>query len=226
MAKIITQIYGIRTLPDAKMVVDLGADHIGVSYGKVKRTPGMLNFEQAREIFNGIGSRAVRVGLTVSTEMEEIVEMVTTLMPDVLHLSGDIAGFSPNDIKELKRRVPGLKVMQAIPANDPRVYQYVKEYEEVSDFFLIDTVTSGASDIGATGLTHDLQIDKKIVESTKVPCIIAGGLGPANVTEAIRIVRPYGVDSFTRTNLDKPDGMNLKDPVKVKAFIDAVRAVE
>jgi phosphoribosylanthranilate isomerase len=186
----------------------------------------MLNFEQAREIFNGIGSRAVRVGLTVSTEMEEIVEMVTTLMPDVLHLSGDIAGFSPNDIKELKRRVPGLKVMQAIPANDPRVYQYVKEYEAVSDFFLIDTVTSGASDIGATGLTHDLQIDKKIVESTKVPCIIAGGLGPANVTEAIRIVRPYGVDSFTRTNLDKPDGMNLKDPVKVKAFIDAVRAVE
>lgn len=152
--------------------------------------------------------------------------MVTTVMPDILHLSGDIAKFSAEEVKKLKERVPGLKIMQALPANDSRVYQYVKDYESVSDFFLIDTVIAGATDIGATGLMHDLQIDKKIVESTKVPCIIAGGLGPANVAEAIRIVHPYGVDSLTRTNLDKSKGLPGKDPQKVKAFIKAVREVE
>ncbi len=218
MSKVIAQIYGIKSVPDAKMVTELGADHLGVAYG----SPRFLNFEQAREIFNTIGNKAVKVGLTISFDLEEIVKMVTTVMPDILHLSGDIAKFSPSEIAKLKNRVKGLKVMQALPANDPKIFQYVKEYESVSDYFLIDTVKEGAGDIGATGLTHDLLIDKKIVESTKVPCIIAGGLGPDNVAEAIRIVRPYGVDSLTKTNLDAPQGEHLKDPVKVKAFIDTV----
>ena len=54
--------------------------------------------------------------------------------------------------------------------------QYVKDYEPVSDFFLIDTKAPAAGDIGATGLTHDRAIDRAIIEATDVPCIIAGGL--------------------------------------------------
>lgn len=226
MSRVITQIYGIRSVADAKMVIEAGADHLGVAYGEVGKTPGFLDFDQAQEIFACIGDRAVKVGLTVAFDLEEIVEMVNTVMPDILHLSGDIAKFSPEEVKKLKARVPGLKIMQAIPANDPRVYQYIEDYEAVSDYFLIDTVAEGIVGIGASGLTHDLQIDKNIVESTNVPCIIAGGLGPANVAEAIRTVRPYGVDSLTKTNLDKSKGLEGKDPVKVKAFIDAVREVE
>ncbi|MGV8026141.1 MAG: phosphoribosylanthranilate isomerase [Anaerolineaceae bacterium] len=226
MSKVITQIYGIKNVSDAKMVVELGADHLGVAYGEVGKTPGFLNFDQAREIFECIGDKAVKVGLTVSYDLEEIVEMVNTVMPDILHLSGDIAKFSPEEVKKLKETVPGLKIMQALPANDLKIYQYVEEYEAVSDYFLIDTVTETVMGIGASGLTHDLQIDKKIVESTHVPCIIAGGLGSSNVVEAIRIVRPYGVDSLTCTNFDKTTGLQGKDPIKVKAFIDAVREVK
>ena len=219
MNKTIVQIYGIKSVADAKMVTEMGADHLGVAYG----SPRFIGFEKAREIFDAIGDNAVKVGLTIAYDLEEIVTMVTTVMPDVLHLSGDIAKFSPAQVAELKNRVKGLKIMQALPANDPNIFEYVREYEAVSDFFLIDTVVEGAGDIGATGLTHDLQIDKKIVEMTKVPCIIAGGLGSENVAEAIRSVRPYGVDSLTKTNLDSPSGDNLKDPVKVKAFVEAVR---
>lgn len=226
MKKTITQIYGISSVHDAKMVVDMGADHLGVAYGEVGKTPGFLDFDQAREIFECIGDKAVKVGLTVAFDLEEIVEMVNTLMPDILHLSGDIAKFSPEQVKKLKERVPELKVMQAIPANDPKVYEYINAYEAVSDYFLIDTVAEGIVGIGASGLTHSLEIDKKIVESTKVPCIIAGGLGPENVAEAIRVVGPYGVDSLTKTNWDKSKGIRGKDPEKVKAFIEAVREVE
>ena len=53
MANVIIQIYGIRTIEDARMVIDMGAHHIGVSYGKIKRTPGQLTCEQAKEIFEG-----------------------------------------------------------------------------------------------------------------------------------------------------------------------------
>ncbi len=226
MTKIITQIYGIKTVEDAEIATGLGADHLGIAYGEVGKTPGFLDFDQARAIFEVIGNRGVKVGLTVAFDLEEIVEMVTILMPDILHLSGDIAKFSVENVAKLKKRVPDLKIMQAIPANDPAVFDYVKEYEAVSDYFLIDTVAQGIVGIGASGITHDLQIDKKIVESTSVPCIIAGGLGPDNVADAIRTVHPYGVDSLTKTNFDKSTGRVGKDPLKVKAFIDAVREVE
>lgn len=91
--------------------------------------------------------------------------------------------------------------------------EYVKQYEAVSDFFLIDTKADTANDIGATGLTHDRSIDRAIIESTSVPCIIAGGLDASNVAKAIAETRPYGVDSFSLTNFDHAEeGKSCKDP--------------
>lgn len=227
----IVQIYGIRTVEDARMVVDFGAEHIGVSYGHVKHTPGQLTCEQAKEIFAGVQPEAVRIGLTCSTDIDEISEDLQAAMPDVLHLSGDIDGISPEQVAELRGRFPGLKIMQAIPVlagvplEDQRVMEYVRAYEEVSDFFLIDTKAPSAGDIGATGLTHDRAIDRAIVDATDVPCIIAGGLDVDNVADAIHETRPYGVDSFTCTNYDdeRADTLRCKDPEKVEAFVRAAK---
>ena len=101
----------------------------------------------------------------------------------------------------------------------------MKDYEPVSDFFLIDTKSPAAGDIGATGLTHDRAIDRAIIEATDVPCIIAGGLDASNVAEAIYATRPYGVDSFSLTNYDddRADTDRCKDPAKVEAFIKAAK---
>lgn len=229
MANVIIQIYGIRTVEDARMVIDLGGHHIGVSYGKIKRTPGQLTCEKAKEIFENVQPKAVKVGLTVAEDIEEITENLKEVLPDVLHLSGDIEGITPKEVQELRDRFPGLKIMQAIPVlagiplEEQKVIQYIKDYESVTDFFLIDTKAPSATDIGATGLTHDRMIDKAIVDSTEVPCIIAGGLDTANVAEAIHICQPYGVDSYSFTNFNeaKPSTEGCKDPVKVKAFIEA-----
>ena len=56
------------------MVIDMGGEHIGVSYGKIKRTPGQLDCERAREIFEGVQPQAVRIGLTVAEDIDEISE--------------------------------------------------------------------------------------------------------------------------------------------------------
>ena len=229
MADVKIQIYGIRTLEDARMVIDMGGHHIGVSYGKIKRTPGQVSCEKAREIFEGVQPEAVRIGLTVAEDIKEISENLNEVLPDVLHLSGEIEAITPDEIVELKRRFPELKIMQALPVlqgvplEDQKVLEYVKQYEAVSDFFLIDTKAPAATDIGATGLTHDRSIDKAIIDSTKVPCIIAGGLDSDNVAEAIRETMPYGVDSYSWTNFDepRPPEVGCKDPVKLKAFIEA-----
>lgn len=233
MSEMIIQIYGIREPEDARIVIENGGHHLGVSYGKIKRTPGQLSCEKAQEIFDSIKpGEAVKIGLTVAEDIDEITDNLNACLPEVLHLSGEIDGISPQQVAELKRRFPTLKIMQAIPVfpdlpkEKQPAFDYIKAYEDVSDFYLIDTKVSGCSHggIGATGVTHDILIDKALVESTKVPCIIAGGLDANNVGEAIRIVRPYGVDSFSWTNYDNPQpGKSCKDPEKVKAFCEAAR---
>lgn len=231
MSDVIIQIYGIRTVEDARMVIEQGGHHLGVSYGKIKRTPGQLSCQRAKEIFEGVQPEAVRIGLTVSENIDEITSDLKEALPDVLHLSGDIEGITPDEVRELKRRFPKLKIMQAIPVlsgvplEEQKIMQYVKDYEEVSDFFLIDTKAPNMGDIGATGLTHDRYIDKAIIDSTDVPCIIAGGLDAGNVAEAIHITKPYGVDSFSLTNYDdeRANTERCKDPEKVKAFIEAAQ---
>jgi len=64
-------------------------------------------------------------------------------------------------------------------------------------------------------------LDRKIVESVHIPVIIAGGLGPDNVVQAITAVRPAGVDSKTRT--DKNDGSHTKDLQKVREFVSVAK---
>ena len=213
------------------MVIDFGGEHIGVSYGHIKHTPGQLDCEQAKVIFEGVQPEAVRIGLTCSEDIDEISEDLRAARPDVLHLSGDIEGISPAQVLELKSRFPGLKIMQAIPVlagvplEDQKVMQYVRDYESVADYFLIDTKVPDAGDIGATGLTHDRAIDKAIIDATDVRCIIAGGLDASNVAEAIHATHPYGVDSFSLTNWsdERANTLNCKDPAKVEAFIKAAK---
>jgi phosphoribosylanthranilate isomerase len=72
-------------------------------------------------------------------------------------------------------------------------------------------------------MTHDWRIDKKIVETTHAPVIIAGGLGPDNVIDAVKAVRPAGVDSKTKT--DKDDGSHTKDLQRVKQFVARAKSL-
>ena len=134
MADVIVQIYGIRTVEDARMVIDMGGHHIGVSYGKIKRTPGQLTCEKAKEIFEGVQPEAVKVGLTIAEDIDEITENLNFVCPDVLHLSGDIEGIKPSEVQVLRDRFPGLKIMQAIPVlagvplEEQKIMQYIKDY--------------------------------------------------------------------------------------------------
>ena len=71
-------------------------------------------------------------------------------------------------------------------------------------------------------MPHSWELDRAIVERVRVPVIIAGGLGPENIVEAIRAVWPAGVDSKTRT--DKGDGSHTKDLEKVRRFVSLARS--
>ncbi len=236
MSKVITQIYGIKSLEDALLCARLGADHIGVAYGEVKHLGGQQkSCAQAKHIFDNLPDNMVKVGLTITSDVDEIIHDISLCTPDVYHLSGDIREISPQGVQRIRDAYPGLKIMQALPVYSgvsyeeqwPAILELIRTYEPTTDLFLIDTKEPTSTiGIGATGNTHDWNIDKAIVEATKVKCIIAGGLDEHNVAEAIRIVQPYGVDSCTRTNYPsafQDEAGNGKDPEKVKAFIEAAR---
>ena len=232
----ITQIYGIKNLDDALMCAELGADHIGVAFGQVKHLgPQQKDCAQAKYIFDRLPSNVVKVGLTIASDVDEIIHDLSLCLPDVYHLSGDIRDISPEGVQRIRDAYPGLKIMQALPVYSgvpyeeqwPTILELIRKYEPTTDYFLIDTKDPQSTiGIGATGATHDRTIDRAIVEATKIPCIIAGGLDPDNVAEAIHTAHPYGVDTCTRTNLPKEqqDITNgLKDREKVKAFIEATK---
>ena len=122
-----------------------------------------------------------------------------------------------------------IPVFAGVPVEEqwPEILELIRAYEATTDFFLIDTKDPDSTiGIGATGFTHDREIDRRIIESTDVKCIIAGGLDPDNVAEAIRQTHPYGVDSCTLTSYPKflrDITGRVKDPVKIWKFVENAR---
>ena len=110
--------------------------------------------------------------------------------------------------------------MRTIPVRDEGDIALAKAHEGIADFLLLDTWKSGEPEIGACGIVHDWSTSRRIVERAKVPVILAGGIGPENAFDAVRLVKPSGVDSKTKTDL--PDG-SAKDLQKVAALVQSVR---
>ncbi len=110
--------------------------------------------------------------------------------------------------------------MRAIPVIDGASIEIAASYRGVADFLLLDTYDPGTRQFGALGRTHDWSLSRRIVENASIPVILAGGLGPENVGDAIAAVRPAGVDSKTKT--DRAEG-TAKDLEKVRDFVRAAR---
>jgi phosphoribosylanthranilate isomerase len=95
----------------------------------------------------------------------------------------------------------------------------VDAHQECADYIMLDAGAKGLPFTGATGETHEWSVSRAIVEHSRVPVILAGGLTAENVGQAIATVRPWGVDSFTHTDVLGQRGR--KDPARVRAFIAA-----
>lgn len=216
------QIYSHKTPEDATISVELGVDFIGVATGELGRLPDEVSYTMCRSIFSAIPSKShvSKVALTVASELDEIMETISMVNPDVIHLSGDISSMTVENVAELRGVVPDTKIMQAIPVSDDTSINLALEYQSVSDYIILDTDIESFTGIGATGRTHDWNVSRNIVAAVNIPVILAGGLSPANVADAINMVRPWCVDSFTHTNKVKSKS---KDPDKIQQFIKSAR---
>jgi phosphoribosylanthranilate isomerase len=215
----LVQIYEVQTPEEAVALARLGVDHIGVLVGD-GAFPRELSVEQAKAIFAATPSGAKRVALSLSSELAEVERVVRETRPDIIQVQAGIEDFSVAMTRVLKARFPEIPVMRAIPVIDESSIEVADAYRGAADFLLLDSYDAGSKQFGALGLTHDWSLSRRIVARASVPVILAGGLGPENVAEAIAAVQPAGVDSQTKTNLA---GGPAKDLEKVRRFVDAAK---
>lgn len=217
------QIYSIQTVEEALQCVQAGAEAIGVAVATGANLPAEVSEATCAEIFAALEGRAQRVLLVVTQTEEETVEYVRRLQPDILQLCGNLLPATPEFAAQCRAVRPGLRVLQAVGVDGPEAIDRAKYFAGFCDMLILDSIAPGIAGIGAAGRTHDWSIDAEIVRSVPCPVVLAGGLDAENVRAAIEAVRPWGVDSFTRTSDRLPDGGSRKNIEKVRAFVQAAR---
>lgn len=217
------QIYSIQTVEEALQCVQAGAEAIGVAVATGANLPAEVPEATCAEIFAALEGRAQRVLLVVTQTEEETVEYVRRLQPDILQLCGNRLPATPEFAAQCRAVRPGLRVLQAVGVDGPGAIDRAKYFAGFCDMLILDSIAPGIAGIGAAGRTHDWSIDAEIVRSVPCPVVLAGGLDAENVRAAIKAVRPWGVDSFTRTSDRLPDGGSRKNIEKVRAFVQAAR---
>jgi phosphoribosylanthranilate isomerase len=215
----IVQIYEVTSAAEARALAGLGVNHIGVLVGKGK-FPREQSFQSARSIFAAVSSPAKKVSLSLAETVTEIAEVVDNTRPDIVHIGTWPEAFPPAEVAQLKALFPAVKIMRTIPVRTEQDIALAAGYTGIADYLLLDTCKDGHPSIGATGSVHDWTLSRKIVETSGIPVILAGGIGPENAEEAIRRVDPAGLDSKTRT--DKPGG-HAKDLEKVRLLVEVIR---
>jgi phosphoribosylanthranilate isomerase len=216
------QIYTMQSIAEAHAVISQGVNHVGITPGN-RGLPGEVDLDVARAIVDAVGSSAIRVALTVESNLDDIEAMVHAVRPDILHLCPLENLLLPDDVAKLRTRLPGLPIMQAISVAGPKAIEVAKAYEVVSEYLILDTQDPDIEGIGASGETHDWTISREVVKQVNIPVILAGGLSPENVAEAIRVVRPWAVDSLTHTNKPLEEGGFIKDIDRIAQFVKAAQ---
>jgi phosphoribosylanthranilate isomerase len=217
---VFVQIYGITTTQDAAEVDRLGPDSVGVVLDEGIPTWDSVDADTARAIVAALPH--VRVAaLSLSTDPDRILATVQTIGPDIVHLARADA-IDDGTLQRIRAKVEPAQLLLTVPVDGPGAIDVAKRLSEVADSLLLDTKHPDTGVVGATGHVHDWSISADIVNTLDITVVLAGGLGPENVRDAIATVRPFGVDSETRTSLESD--RRRKDMAKVEEFISLARS--
>jgi phosphoribosylanthranilate isomerase len=213
----------MTNLEDALVAVDAGADAVGfVFYDK---SPRNISVEAARKIVEKLPESVEKVGVFVDLESEQVREIVLAVGLSAVQLHGPK---STNSLWEDPRPTPqSLGASKLIPmmygdALRDGGFLISQNVRDQIFAILLDSRSDGAA--GGTGTTFDWASVREMVRaiSMLVPVIVAGGLTPLNVGEAMRLFQPFGLD--VASGVEASPGK--KDPDKVRAFVKAVRDAE
>jgi phosphoribosylanthranilate isomerase len=207
------KICGTTSLEDALNSIEAGANALGFIFAPSKRR---VSVEQAQRIISQLPSEVERIGVFMDSSAAEIASVIKAVELTGIQMHGDespaaVYAELPSARRDTMRKIKAI----IIQSGQEFGFDRHGEASGLVDAWLLD---SGAG----SGKTFDWQIARKRFDDRQGHFIVAGGLTPENVSDAIRTFRPWGVDVVT--GVEREPGR--KDPEKLKAFIAAVRRAE
>lgn len=212
------KICGVTNVDDANTAIEAGADAIGLNFYRGSKR--FIRAESARPIVETIGDQAQPVGVFVNMHAREICDVCRDSFINMVQLHGEIrpnryqlaVGLSDSKISIIRAHSFGASGMAGLYRD------MFDDSGDAADALLVDAEVSGM--YGGTGKTVDwyalVNFEKSI---GRMPLILAGGLTPENVAEAIRIVRPFGVD--VASGVEREPG--IKDPALITRFVSSAK---
>ena len=202
------KICGIKTLPDALAAIDAGADYLGFNF--YPKSPRFVEKQTCAEITAVLKKEHPHiklVGVFVNSSVEEVKDILATCSLDLAQLHGD-------ETSEMLNQLDGkaFKAFRGIPEN---INGFARSE---SPAFLLDASVKGV--YGGSGVTADWNGAAELAK--KYPLLLAGGLTPENVAEAVSRVKPWGVDVASGVE----STVGEKDAGKMVEFVKKVREVE
>lgn len=203
------KICGLTNRGDLQAVISMGVDYVGIVTG-VTSSPRNLSVGEVKQLVKRVeGVKTVLV--MVPCDTDEIIDAYNRVKPDYIQVHGDM---------NLYEKLEGLDIPFFVGVNNKFRVEDVVDLS-LKYMIVMDTYLSGM--YGGTGVTHDW--DRSRVFQDKIcpgRLVLAGGLNPDNVAEAVKTVHPYCVDVSSGVELSP----GIKDHDKLSAFIQAVRGVD
>jgi phosphoribosylanthranilate isomerase len=209
----------IASLEEARIAMAAGADALGL-VARMPSGPGPIADEAIAAIAAAVPPPVATFLLTAETSAAAIAAHVRATRPSVVQI---VSHIDPAEAAALAAREPQVRRVQVIHVEGPEALAMIPLYAPHVHAFLLDSGRPNApvAELGGTGRAHDWAISAAFVRASERPVFLAGGLTPDNVGEAIRRVRPFGLDLCSGVRRD-----GRLDAAKVAAFMAAVRRAD
>lgn len=209
----------IKSAEEAQIAARAGADALGL-VGPMPSGPGTISYDEARHIAKTVAPPVSRWLLCSETSATGLIDAADQAGVDTLQI---VRHLDPSVLQTLARQRPHLRRVQVIHVEDEGTLKRISDYDAHANAFLLDSGKPGGATetLGGTGDTHDWGISARFVAASRRPVMLAGGLNAGNIGQAIRAVRPYGIDLCSGVR----SGDEL-DENKLTTFITALRQAE
>jgi phosphoribosylanthranilate isomerase len=214
----LVQIAGVIDEPEAAMLQECGVRYLGFPLRLAVHEED-LSEEKASQIIHRLRPPVFAILITYLKESREIAEFCATMGARIVQLHGDI---QTDEVARLRELSPELLIIKSLVVglhSESALQLMIDGYSRHVDAFITDSYDPDTGASGATGRTHDWSISRRLVEMSRRPVILAGGLNAENVRRAIVEVKPFGVDSHT--GVEDDSGRKCRE--KVENFLAEAR---
>ena len=205
----------ICSIDEVKMAIQFGASALGL-VANMPSGPGVIADEEILKITRSVPPAISTFMLTSETSADEIIEHHKRTLTNTIQIVDEL---KEGTYEKIRQALPAIKIVQVIHVIDEKTIDEAVRISHLVDALLLDSGNPNLEikELGGTGRVHNWILSRKIVEQSKVPVFLAGGLTSKNVRQAIEQVQPFGIDLCSGVRTDK----NL-DPRKLETFFSNV----